>query len=73
MSREDLLSYYERELAYLRQYVREFAAHYPKIASRLSLTAGTDSDSMDPHVERLLESFALMSARVAPLSRRSTT
>ncbi|KWI50240.1 type VI secretion protein [Burkholderia pseudomultivorans] len=65
MSREDLLSYYERELAYLRQYVREFAAHYPKIASRLSLTAGTDSDSMDPHVERLLESFALMSARVA--------
>ncbi|WP_230950084.1 type VI secretion system baseplate subunit TssF [Burkholderia cepacia] len=43
MSPEDLLSYYERELTFLRQYVREFAAHYPKIASRLSLTGGMDS------------------------------
>nr|WP_246637328.1 type VI secretion system baseplate subunit TssF [Burkholderia catarinensis] len=65
MSPEDLLSYYERELTYLRQYVREFAAHYPKIASRLSLTGGMDSGSMDLHVERLVESFALMAARTA--------
>ncbi|KAF1039953.1 MAG: hypothetical protein GAK33_00953 [Burkholderia lata] len=65
MSPEDLLSYYERELTFLRQYVREFAAHYPKIASRLSLTGGMDSGSMDLHVERLVESFALMAARTA--------
>ncbi|OXJ26214.1 type VI secretion system ImpG/VasA family protein [Burkholderia sp. HI2714] len=65
MSPEDLLPYYERELTFLRQYVREFAAHYPKIASRLSLTGGMDSGSMDLHVERLVESFALMAARTA--------
>lgn len=65
MSPEDLLSYYERELTFLRQYVREFAARYPKIASRLSLTGGMDSGSMDLHVERLVESFALMAARTA--------
>lgn len=65
MSLEDLRSYYERELTYLRQYAREFAARYPKIATRLSLTAGMDSGSTDPHVERMLESFALMAARTA--------
>ncbi|MFM0645440.1 type VI secretion system baseplate subunit TssF [Paraburkholderia bryophila] len=65
MSLEDLRSYYERELTYLRQHAREFAERYPKIATRLSLTASMDSGSTDPHVERLLESFALMSARTA--------
>lgn len=58
---EDLLPYYERELAWLRTYGREFAGHYPKIASRLLLSA---DGSQDPHVERLIESFALLSARV---------
>lgn len=62
---EELRSYYERELTYLRRYAREFAADYPKIASRLSLTGGVDSSSADPHVERLFESFALMMARNA--------
>lgn len=65
MSLEDLRSYYEQELTYLRQHAREFAARYPKIATRLSLTAGMDSGSTDPHVERMLESFALMAARTA--------
>ena len=59
---EDLLPYYERELAYLRKYGREFADRYPKIAGRLLLSG---DGSQDPHVERLIESFALLSARVS--------
>ncbi|HIE5650607.1 type VI secretion system baseplate subunit TssF [Stenotrophomonas maltophilia] len=59
---QDLLPYYERELAYLRRYGREFAERYPKIAGRLQLSA---EGSQDPHVERLIEAFALLSARVS--------
>ncbi len=59
--RDDLLYYYERELAYLRRLGAEFAAKYPKIASRLQLEP---SKCEDPHVERLLEGFALLTARV---------
>ena len=57
---EDLLPYYERELGFLRRYGKEFAEQYPKIAARLLLSA---DGSQDPHVERLIESFALLSAR----------
>lgn len=59
---QDLLPYYERELAYLRRYGREFAERYPKIAGRLQLSA---EGSQDPHVERLIEAFSLLSARVS--------
>lgn len=59
---EDLLPYYERELAFLRRSGREFSERYPKIAGRLLLSA---DGSQDPHVERLIESFALLSARVS--------
>jgi len=59
---QDLLPFYERELAYLRRYGREFAERYPKIAGRLQLSA---DGSQDPHVERLIEAFALLSARVS--------
>jgi len=59
---EDLLPYYERELAYLRDYGKEFATRYPKIAGRLLLSG---DGSQDPHVERLIEAFALLSARVS--------
>ncbi len=59
---EDLLPFYERELGFLRRYGKEFAERYPKIASRLLLSA---DGSEDPHVERLIESFALLSARVS--------
>ncbi len=58
---EELLEYYERELTYLRQMGGEFARKYPRVAGRLLL----DGDSCeDPHVERLLEGFALMAARI---------
>ena len=59
---EDLLPFYERELAYLRRYGKEFADRYPKIAGRLLLSG---DGAQDPHVERLIESFALLSARVS--------
>ena len=58
---EALLPYYERELAFLRGHSREFAERYPKIAGQL-LLSGEGCD--DPHVERIIESLALLTARV---------
>jgi len=59
--RDDLLLYYERELTFLRQMGVEFAGKYPKIASRLVLEP---DKCEDPHVERMLEAFAFLAARV---------
>jgi type VI secretion system protein ImpG len=59
--RDDLLYYYERELTFLRRLGGEFAEAYPKVASRLLLEP---SKCEDPHVERLLEGFAFLAARV---------
>jgi type VI secretion system protein ImpG len=59
--RDDLLLYYERELTYMRQLGAQFAEKYPKIAARLVMEP-TKCD--DPHVERLLEGFAFLAARV---------
>lgn len=59
MDPEDLLPYYERELTLLRRSMHHFADSFPKIAARLSI-AGEHSD--DPHIERMLESAALLNA-----------
>ncbi len=59
--RDELRTYYERELSYLRESGSEFALKYPKIASRLALAP---DGSKDPHVERLLEGVALLTARI---------
>ena len=59
--RDDLLLYYERELDYLRKSAAQFAEKYPKVASRLVLEP---TKCEDPHVERLLEAFAFLAARV---------
>ena len=59
--RDDLLLYYERELTFLRQMGAEFAEKYPKVASRLVLEP---DKCEDPHVERMLEAFAFLAARV---------
>jgi type VI secretion system protein ImpG len=59
--REELLEYYVRELTYLRQMGGEFAQKYPGVAGRLMLEP---DDCGDPHVERLLEGFAFLAARV---------
>lgn len=58
---DDLLRYYERELTYLRQLGAEFGRQYPKVASRLQLEA---TRCEDPHVERLLEGFSFLTARI---------
>ena len=59
--RDELLAYYERELTFVRQLGAEFAEKYPKIASRLALEPDRCED---PHVERLIEAFAFLAARV---------
>jgi type VI secretion system protein ImpG len=56
-----LLQYYGRELQYMREMGGEFAREYPKIAGRLGLET---FECSDPYVERLLEGFAFMAARV---------
>ncbi len=59
--RDELLDYYERELSFLRKSGMEFARTYPKVAARLELDA---NEAGDPHVERLLEGFAFLAARI---------
>jgi type VI secretion system protein ImpG len=59
--REELLPYYERELKFVRQIAAEFAEKYPKVAGRLLLEP---NECGDPHVERLIEAFALLAGRI---------
>ena len=59
--RDELLEYYQTELNYLRTMGEAFAQRYPKIADRLQLDP---KHSTDPHVERLLQGFAFLAARV---------
>src|SRR5262245_25197779 len=59
--RDELLTYYERELTFIRRLSSEFAEKYPKIAGRLLLERGKCED---PHVERLIEAFSLLAARI---------
>lgn len=58
---DDLLEYYKRELTYLRKMGAAFAADYPKVAGRLEFGL---EQSPDPHVERLIESFAFLAGRI---------
>jgi type VI secretion system protein ImpG len=58
---DELLTYYNAELAYLREMGAEFAEKYPKVAARLLLEA---DKCEDPHVERLLEGVAFLTARI---------
>jgi type VI secretion system protein ImpG len=58
---EGILRYYLDELSYLRHAGQDFASVYPKVAARLELQPG---ECPDPHVERLIESFAFLTARI---------
>ena len=58
---ETLFPYYERELLFFRQMTQEFARNYPGAASRLLLEANR---SVDPHVERMIQASALLTARI---------
>jgi len=59
---DELYQYYEQELTFFRQMAGEFAQKYPKVAGRLQLDEAREST--DPHVERLIDAFALLAARV---------
>jgi len=61
---ERLLSLYNTELRHLREMAGEFAREYPKIAGRLALDREAKEVCPDPYVERLLEGFAWLAARV---------
>jgi type VI secretion system protein ImpG len=56
-----LLDYYNQELIYMRELAAEFARAHPKIARRLGMQA---DEVADPYVERLIESFCFMAARM---------
>jgi len=56
-----LLRLYSDELTHLRERGAEFAREFPKIAARLSMDG---VEVTDPYVERLLEGFAFLAARI---------
>ncbi len=58
---DDLIEYYQRELAFLANNAGAFADAHPKIASRLRLTREAMED---PHVGRLIEGVAFLNARL---------
>jgi type VI secretion system protein ImpG len=59
--REELLQFYRDELSYLRRMGKEFKGQYAKLAGRLEIS---DNECSDPHVERLIQSFAFLTARL---------
>lgn len=58
---DELLPYYEKELAFIRQMGAEFSKEHPKVAGRLGINTETIED---PHVSRLIEGFAYLNARI---------
>jgi type VI secretion system protein ImpG len=58
---DSLLPYFNRELLAVRRLAAEFAQTHPKIAGRLRLSPDAVDD---PHVARLLDGVAFLSARV---------
>ncbi|MDR2267868.1 MAG: type VI secretion system baseplate subunit TssF, partial [Holosporaceae bacterium] len=58
---DTLSEYYQYELSYLRSAGSDFAAKFPKIARRLDLS---HHESSDPHVERMIESFAFLTGKL---------
>lgn len=58
---DKIVQYYQAELSYLRDSGMEFAKRYPKIAEKLDISKSVSSD---PHVERMIESFAYMTGKL---------
>ena len=57
---QHLMDYYNNELLYLRKLGESFSKQYPGVAARLGNGAVTE----DPHLERLIQSAAFLTARV---------
>lgn len=58
---DEILAYYNRELRYIQELAAEFADRHPQEAEALRIKAGHVAD---PHVERLIQAFALLCARI---------
>ena len=58
---ESLYPFYQDELFFIRKLAQEFARQYPAAAGRLLLEP---TRSTDPHVERMIEAFALLAGRI---------
>lgn len=58
---DELLPYYRRELTFIRKMAGEFARAHPGFAERLRVSG---EESKDPHVERLIQAFAYLTARI---------
>lgn len=58
---EDLLSYFNREIGWFRNALGRFADAHPQAGANLRIS---DNLVEDPHVSRLIESVALLNARV---------
>ncbi len=56
-----LIGHYNRELAFVQEMGGEFARQFPKVAGRLGMEG---LECADPYVERLIESFAFLTARI---------
>jgi type VI secretion system protein ImpG len=56
-----LADYYQNEISYIRSAGADFATKFPKIAKRLDIS---NSESSDPHVERMIESFAFLCGKL---------
>jgi type VI secretion system protein ImpG len=56
-----MIEYYQRELQFIREMGTEFSKQHPKIAAGLDLGR---TECADPYVERLLEGFAFLTARI---------
>ena len=55
------IDFYNQELRHIKGKAQEFGAAYPKIGARLGIES---MEVADPYVERLLESFAFLTARI---------
>ena len=58
---DDLLKYYEKELAFVQKAMAEFAQRHPKMGNRLRIAS---DKAEDPFVDRLLDGVALLNARI---------
>ncbi|WP_423381090.1 type VI secretion system baseplate subunit TssF [Burkholderia sp. LMG 32019] len=58
---DKLRGYYEQELARLEDQFATFSGDYPKIAARFGFTGGQTDD---PHVQRMMQAFALIAAEI---------
>ncbi len=61
---ERFLELYNNELRHLRSTAGEFAKEYPGVAGQLGVDVDGQREVEDPYVERLLEGFSYLSARI---------